>query len=78
MLPIIQEVHVERSTNEARPPSQFQKQVIIRLEQMNDAKSVDPWLSFIFFDHDVYRLTPSGDRYPSRDGNVEKLAETLK
>ena len=48
------------------------------LRTVDDAKSVDPRLSFILFNHYVDRFAPSGNCDPSRDGNVEKLSETLE
>ena len=54
-------------------PLQFQEEVEIRLEQMDDSQSVDSRFPGIFLDKNVVCVAPSGYQDYAPDCDVKKL-----
>ena len=48
----------------------------IRLEEMDNSKSIDLGLPWILFNEDIYRVAPSGDRDSALDRDIQKFDET--
>jgi hypothetical protein len=78
VLSIIEKLEFVCMSYEAVSTLEFEEEIEICFEQMDDAELVDVWCPWIFFNENNSSMAPSGYGDSSCDGYCEELVETMK
>jgi hypothetical protein len=74
----MKQITLKSSANQTMTPLEFEKEVHVRLEEVNDSQMVNTWLSLILLDHNICGVAPTWNCNAVRNGNVQKLDEAIK
>jgi hypothetical protein len=78
MLSIVEKIQVHSALDKARPPDQFEEEIEVRFEEVDDSESCYPWSANIFLDHNVHRVTPPGHCYAFINYHMQKLSHACQ
>jgi hypothetical protein len=78
MLSIVEKIQVHSALDKARPPDQFEEEIEVRFEEMDDAEAGNFWLAGILFDHNVHCIAPSSQCESTLHSYMHKLCQTFE